>query len=345
MSSSFRNQRIFITQVNTYLGATLADYFLSAGAEVIGCVVDKTENSPLYDLLNIPGRIQLFFLDTKNPEVLTQALNNSLASLVVHLGEVGSLISPKDGASDLLTESVQTNLAILENLRVTGTIRGLIYLGSDKVYRKKDADGNSIEGPLREESPLGASDILSTSRLLGENLVETYRHNFFTNEKFHLHKIRLVTLRLGGVFGPGDLSEASLVHQVSRSLLFGESLTIKNPNSLRQWTFVKDQVRGISKVAQKIFAGDKMSPVYNISSPGSFSVAEIIEKLSQVSGKVAEYSTSKSPLASVSRHREQNSELALKELSWAPENTLENALLETFNWYKEYYSTQKSDTL
>lgn len=338
-------RRVFISQVNSYFGAALADYLLRQGCQVTGFVDETTENSAYFDLLNIPGRISLVFGKLSDSNSMSMALEDSFSEFVIHLGVMGSLSSAKVNPQNIFTSSVESTVGILENLRNTGTIRGLIYVSSDKVYRSKNDQGEYHTQALKETSALAASDFTTTARLLAENILDSYRLNVFPSEKFHLHKIRLVTLRLGGSFGAGDLSESSLVHQICRSILFQEPLVIKNPSSLRSWTYIQDQLLGIAKVMSLVFEGQKISPIYNLCNPGQSSVAEIVKVLESISGKVANSNISSTPLASISRHREQNSDLALKELQWQPETSLEKSLQETFKWYKEFYSAQKSDTL
>lgn len=342
---SLEDRRVFITQVNSYFGAALADFLLQQGCQVTGFVDESTENSAYFDLLNIPGRISLVFGQLSDSSSVNQALENSFSEIVIHLGVMGSLSSGKVNPQKIFVSSVESTLGILENLRNTGTIRGLIYISSDKVYRSTDDQGNYHTQSLTENAALAASDFTTTARLLAENIIDSYRLSVFPSEKFHLHKIRLVTLRLGGSFGPGDLSEKSLVHQISRSILFQEPLIVKNPASLRSWTYLQDQFLGIRNTMSLLFQGQKMNSAYNLCRPGQVSVAEIVSILEAISGKSANSNISTASLASISRHREQNSELAFKDLQWQPENSLEKSLQETFKWYKEFYSAQKSDTL
>ncbi len=338
-------RRVFITQVNSYFGAALADYLLNQGCQVAGFVDESSENSVYFDLLNIPGRIALTFGRLSEANSVSAALESSLSEVIIHLGVLGSLSSSKVNPQKIFTESVESTVGILENLRNTGTIRGLIYISSDKVYRSTNDQGQYHNQSLTETAALAASDFTTTARLLAENILDSYRLNVFPSEKFHLHKIRLVTLRLGGGFGAGDLSEGSLIHQICRSLLFQEALVVKNPSSLRSWTYLQDQFLGIAQAMSLILEGKKLNFAYNLSSPGQSSVADIVRILEKISGKVANSNIPSTPLASVSRHREQNSELATQELLWSPAFSLEKALQETFKWYKEFYSARKSDIL
>lgn len=338
-------KRIFITQVNNYFGSMLADHFLQKGDEVVGFVDIDSESTPIFDHFNISGRCSLVYGDLADKVQIKDLLAGSMADLVVHQPAIGSLASSRVDAEKAMTTSTNSTLAILESLKTTASIRAVLLVSSDKVYRNSESSGSSGDEYLSEFSVVEPSDYTTTARLLAENILETYRKNEFPTKKFHLHKIRLATVRLGGALGPGDLNADSLVHKLCRSLLFGETISIKNPNSLRQWTSIVDQINGVDLLVNAMLAGDKISSVYNLSADNNMTVLELLKLLEVVTGKNANYSTGEKLLASLSRHKKINSQLACQQLGWTPENTLEKALLEAFNWYKEFYSAQNSATL
>jgi CDP-glucose 4,6-dehydratase len=149
--------------------------------------------------------------------------------------------------------------------------------------------------------------------------------------------LRIMSARAGNVFGGGDWSNERLIPDFFRALKSGNSIKLRNPESVRPWQFVIEPLLGYLKLAQYAFQLDfyefdsfNFGPNYdsqisvsNLSQLFHTRLADL--KIDYGINDVAEFHES-----SVLRL---NSEKSSTLLGWEPFMTLENAVEFTCEWY------------
>ena len=104
-------------------------------------------------------------------------------------------------------------------------VRAAVLATTDKVYEQA-ANGP----PCREGDRLGGSDPYSASKACAEVVASSYRNCVFTDKR-----LAIATARAGNVFGGGDWSADRLIPDAARAFSRGESLSVRNPESVRPW--------------------------------------------------------------------------------------------------------------
>ncbi len=281
------------------------------------------------------------FGDLGDGASLREALQFAEADVLLHLGETGLLRDSETRPIDTFAKSALGTAHLMELLRETGSIRSVVVVSSDKVYqRKPDA------AAYRESDGVAAGAILPTAKLCAELIALSYRQSFFSPEKYNKHKVALATTRIGAAIGGGDFTTQALIPEIVKSFVAHEPIEIRNPQSVRPWIHVQDQVRGLLLLSQGLYEkGPKLAPTYNLGPAVCHSVGEVVRLAAECWGEKALGLLRLEPRSTPSVHGELNSELAAKDLGWTVEDDLKKSLKETLQWYKEFYSLGKSAIL
>lgn len=348
--SFWKNKRVFLTYPTSFLGAWTALSLQHLGAQVFGFAGAsgaslKTPN--LFDLTNLAQNISMTYGDLRDAETFRQVLQFAQADIVIHLAEYGLLKEAEKSPLEVISKTVMGTANLMELLRETASIRSVVVVSSDKVYARSAENKDLVE-----DNNVAAREILSTAKLCSEFVSLSYRHTFFNPEKYNKHKIALATARVGNAIGGGDFTEGALIPDAVQSFLDKKSFEIRNPNSVRPWIHVLDQVAGILLLAEALYVkGPKLSMTYNLGATEYESVGDVMSKFTQAWGttwssvaSATETSAENSAGTSIGRslHGRMNSDLAKKDLDWSPQWDLSKLLAETARWYLDYYAGHSS---
>ncbi|MBV2169144.1 MAG: NAD-dependent epimerase/dehydratase family protein [Bdellovibrio sp.] len=332
--SFWKGKRVFLTSPTSFLGSWIALSLQHLGAQVFGFGESATTQPNLFDLANLAQSISMTYGDLRNEETFRQALQFAQADVVIHLGESGLLKEAEKNSLDIFSKSVLGTNLLMELLRETASIRSVVVVSSDKVYAR--SSGNH---PLQENDPVEAQDILPTAKLCSEFVALAYRQTFFNPEKYNKHKVAIATARIGAGIGGGDFAEGSLIPEAVQSFANNKAFTLRNPNSVRPWIHVFDQVAGILMLAEKLYVkGPKLAPTYNLGASEYESVGEVIKEFRQAWAAGGSVTSDEAIKGSLSLHSQLSSALARQDLGWAPRWDLAQSLQQTADWYRDYYS-------
>lgn len=340
VSTSFwQGKRVFVTYPTSFLGAWVSLALQHLGAQVFGFAESSIKTPNLFDLSNLAQNISMTYGDLRNEETFREVMQFAQADVVIHLGDFGLLKEAEKTPLEVISKSVMGTAILMELLRETASVRSVVVVSSDKVYAR-----SSENKELTENDNVTAREILPTAKLCSELVALSYRNTFFNPEKYNKHKIALATARVGNAIGGGDFTESALIPDAVQSFLDKKSFEIRNPNSVRPWIHVLDQVCGILLLAEALYKkGPKLSMTYNLGATEYESVGEVMKKFSQIWGTSWSSVTSSAEVKSAaSLHGRMSCDLAKKDLEWSPQWDLSKALTETAKWYLDYYSGSSS---
>lgn len=306
------------------------------GAQVFAISETPATDTQLFDLMNLGQQLAVTYGPSNDEHLLRQALNFAQADVVIHLGEFGSLQDTDKNPVELFSKSFLSTNLLMNLMRETASVRSVVVVSSDKVYERTQ---NSTS--INEDCKVAAKEILPTAKLCSELMALSYRHSYFNPAKYNKHKIAIATARLGSSIGGGDFSGASLVPQIVRSLLDGSSLEIRNPNSVRPWIHVLDQVNGLLKLSEALYVrGPKLAETYNLGATEYRSVGEVAHEFARswLKEDQAILTLNEQKVDSaLSIHNRLDSSLALQHLGWKPSWDLSTSIEKTVKWYQGFY--------
>jgi UDP-glucose 4-epimerase len=247
--------RILVTGGSGFIGSHVVDKLAAAGFEPR--IYDLRE-SPHHE----PGSVDTVTGDLLDGETLRAAMADCGA--VVHLAayaDVGVVAEEPVAAEECNSRGT---LAVLEAARATGT--RVVYGSTIWVY------GNSGDGVIDEESPIGLPDHLYTaSKLAGEMYCTSYAE---------LYDVPCTILRFGIPYGPRARPSAVIPIFVSKALK-GEPLTIAGDGSqTRRFVYVEDLADGVVAALEHGAEGR----VYNLAGDETVTIRELAEVISGIVG-------------------------------------------------------------
>ena len=111
----------------------------------------------------------------------------------------------------------------------------------------------SGSGGIGKMNPWVGFDPYSNSKACSELVTSSYRDSFFNPKNYAAHGVGLASARSGNVIGGGDWAKDRLVPDCIRSILKGEKIIIRNPQSIRPWQHVLEPLSGYLILAQKLY--------------------------------------------------------------------------------------------
>lgn len=315
------------------------------GTEIVKQLIDKNAKVSIFDKkYDSNSRLALEMLlekcrfiqgDITDREAVNGIIKNTSPEIIIHLA---GKIPPEEESHELNSlweTNIQGTWVLLESCRKYqennqgAKIKKIILASSELVYKQ---DNQEKKG---EDSPLGPSNPYSCSKLAADILAQTYSKTY---------KLPITILRCSSFYGPGDANPSHLIYGAVSSALSGKAPVIKgNGETKRCFTYVEDMADAFVK------AGENQSSdltIYNISSSEQISIAEIVKKIINISGKDVNYSlqfdSQKQPQTNSSQ---MDSSLAKEQLSWEEKTTLEQGLEKTISWYKNYFFKESSPSI
>lgn len=330
MEASFwAGKRVLITGHTGFKGSWLAFWLKHVEAEVCGYALAPENQPNLYENLGLETEINSVVGDVRNLADFEKTLDAFQPEIVFHLA-AQSLVrkSYRDPVETYATNVIGT-VNVLDAARRADSVKAIVVITTDKVYENKE-----WHWAYRENERLGGFDPYSNSKACAELAVAAYRNSFFAESS-----TLIATARAGNVIGGGDWSKDRLLPDVFRSLVFGESLEIRNPASIRPWQHALEPLNGYLMLAEKLCAGEnRFADAWNFgpSDEDSREVGWILEEIRAVWNEPVNWQISESVQPHEARLLKLDSAKAKNELKWLPKLSLREALNLTVEWYQDF---------
>jgi CDP-glucose 4,6-dehydratase len=221
---------------------------------------------------------------------------------------------------------------VLDACRHVGTIKGIIVITTDKVYRN-----NEWVWGYRETDALGGKDPYSASKAACEFVVSSYRDSFFAKAS---PPVSVAVARAGNIVGGGDWAEDRIVADIVRAIVSSTAMKLRNPKSTRPWQHVLSACHGYLLIGAGLMEGTQAGDAWNFGPDGAETrpVAEVIEAFSRGWRRPEiVYEPSSLTEAGVLMIDAQR---ARQILGWDPAWRFDEVFQRTANWYRDYYEKQ-----
>ena len=280
---SLKNKNVFITGISGFVGSHLAKHLLNEGANVFGLVRRRADGTIPQNLkyLGIEKETRLLEGDVRDVSSIASALDISKPDIIFHFAAQSFIPRSFSCPGETMEINCLGTANLLEAVRSKELNPVIVFAGSseeyglvffsDTQYQHAISKYGVIfpppvsipELPITETNPLRPMSPYAVSKVYADYLVRNY------HTCFGLKTVVSRGFNQEGV-GRGKMFVTSTITRQVMQLKRGEidKIIIGNVNAFRDWSHIKDILKGYCLLAEKGRYGD----VYNQGSQRTNSV-------------------------------------------------------------------------
>ena len=311
----------FVTGATGLVGSWLARRLLTAGAELVCLVRDWVPQSELVRSRHIE-QLTVVRGDIRERDMLERTLGEYEIDTVIHLA--AQTIVPIANRNPIST--FETNIAgtwnLLEACRRSPKVKQIVTASSDKAY------GDQEVLPYDESTPLRGQHPYDVSKSAADLIAHAYAVSY---------DLPVVVTRCGNFFGGGDLNWNRIVPGTIRSVLRGQAPVIRSDgNFVRDYFYVEDGAAAYMLLAEQLAACPELrGEAFNFSYGTQMTVLELTHRILALMGSDLQPEV-RNEAANEIRKQYLNADKARQSLGWSPLFTLEQGLIKTIAWYRDF---------
>ena len=315
-------KKIVVTGCAGFIGSSISSELLSLGYTVLG--IDSL--SSYYDinikranLRNLESFEKFHFLKKSINHLIEKDFNTHEWDLCVHLAASPGVLPSVDNAEEYHLNNVTGTSNLLKNLNEVG-IKKIIFASSSSVY--KDNGIGLFKEQENETSPLSP---YGKTKLKGESLLAEYHKKMGFD---------VLILRLFSVYGPKIRPDLALF-KFANAMLENKPISIYGDGtSQRDYTHIKDVVKGMLSAIRFIGENNSIMEIINIGNGNPIrlnTLIKLLEKELQISAQVNYIDSKKAEM----QYTGANISKARSILSYNPDIEFKRGVHEFIHWFKE----------
>ena len=334
----WNDKRVLITGHTGFKGSWLSIWLKKLGAKVYGYSLEPNTKHGVYSIVNnrniLDGEA---IADIRDYAKIYQFIVDNEIEVVFHLAAQPLVKAGYAFPLDTFSVNVMGLLQVLEATKMSGCVKAVINVTSDKCYKNV-----GWEWPYREIDELGGDDPYSASKACAEIVTECFRKSFLSPQN-----IAIASARAGNVIGGGDWAEDRLVPDFIRSYTNKKPFIIRNPKATRPWQHVIEPLAGYLMLGEKLLSmPDVYSTAWNFGPENKSvkTVAEISNLMVDIFD-AGEWIHQKQDNLSEAQKLSLDSSKSKNLLPWKPIWDVEKAMELTLEWYNGYMKNENLEDI
>jgi UDP-glucose 4-epimerase len=302
--------KVLVTGGSGFIGSHVTDKLRDKGVEV-----------RIFDMVLPTFRKDIEFYQGSLLDLEALRMAMSGVDAIYHLAAIADVKDVFQEPYYSESINVRGTINVLEAVRRSNAPKRVIYGSTTWVY--SEVTQSSVD----ETTPLSApSHLYTATKIASEYYCQSYSK---------LYNIPVTILRYGIPYGP-RARDGAVVPIFVKKALSGEPLTLAGDGSqFRKFIYVEDLAEGNALALQAV----GKNKIYNLDGTDKITIRNIAETIQKLIGNVKiEYTPARPGDFS---GKEVSSELARKELGWAPKVPFEEGVRRYIEWYKS--RTQKRE--
>lgn len=316
------DKRVFITGSAGFLGSWTVKELNRRGATTIGYVRDgghhvtRRDDPETEPHFTVHGRLEDY-------ETVLRGINEHEADTVLHLGAQPIVGVANRSPRSTFEANIRGTWNVLDACReLRRQVKRIVVASSDKAY------GQAAKLPYDETMPLNGNHPYDASKSCTDIIAQTYHHSY---------GLPVCITRAGNFFGGRDLNFNRVVPGVVRWALRGEQPVLRSDGSMiRDYIYVRDVVLAYLALAERMEDPALHGHAFNFSTEQPISVITLVRRILSAAGRddlqpiILAEATNEIPEQHLSAAK------ARSLLDWSPVWTLDRALEETIDWYRDW---------
>jgi CDP-glucose 4,6-dehydratase len=316
----WRHRPVAVTGATGLLGGHLTGKLVDLGAEVVVLVRDTVPLTPVTARWH--DRVSIVRGSVEDQTLDERLLGEYEVRTLFHLAAQTQVEVTNRNPASTWTANILGTAAMLEAARRSPAVEQVVTASSDKAY------GVQPDLPYDEEMPLLARNPYDVSKACGDLVASSYWHTW---------GLPVCVTRCGNFYGPGDLNWERLVPGTTRSLLERRRPIIRSDGTLvRDYLYVVDGALAYLQLAEAMADDPALcGEAFNFSTETPMTVLDVVAVLQRLTGQALDPDVRASAEHEIpAQHL--SAAKARKLLGWTPRWSIERALAETVDWYRDY---------
>ncbi len=254
MKNFYSGKSVFVTGHTGFKGSWLCKALILCGAKVTGYALEAETTPSLFELSGIENQMTSVIGDIRDFASLKSAFDAAEPEIVFHLAAQPIVRESYKNPLYTYETNVMGTANLLECVRMSDTVRSVLNVTTDKVYKNFEVDRG-----YREDEQLDGFDPYSNSKSCSELVTHCYKSSYLD-----AMGVAVSTARAGNVIGGGDFSVDRIIPDCCRAALSGNAVSIRNPKSIRPYQHVMEPIYAYMMLAYKQYEDMSNSDWYNV---------------------------------------------------------------------------------
>lgn len=321
INSFWQDRSVLVTGCTGLLGSWLTQELVLRGANVVGLVRDWVPRSRLFTQ-GLSHRITTVYGRVEDLPTLERVINEYEIDTVFHLAAQTIVGYANREPLATFEANIKGTWNLLEACRRVGGVSRIIIASSDKAY------GDQTVLPYDETTPLQGEHPYDVSKSCTDLISRTY---------YVTYGLPVCITRCGNFYGGGDLNFNRLVPDTIASALREKPVVIRSDGTyIRDYFYVKDGVLAYLHLAEQMDRAEVLGEAFNFSNELQITVLELVEKILKLMHKSYLEPVIQGQAQHEIKHQYLSAQKARRLLNWSPQYSLDTALLETIEWYRNF---------
>ena len=325
MAGFWQDRPTLVTGGTGLVGSWLVERLRAAGADVVCLVRDRVPQSRLCSA-GLIDKVKCVTGDVRNQALCERILGEYEIDTVIHLAAQTIVGVANRNPVSTFDSNIRGTWALLEACRRSPGVKQIVAASSDKAY------GHQDKLPYEESAPLKGMHPYDVSKSCADLIAQAYAHSY---------GLQVTITRCGNFYGGGDLNWSRIVPGTIRSVIRGERPIIRSDGSyIRDYFYVEDGAAAYMLLAERL-AGDPelRGHAFNFSNELQITVLQLVQKIIRLMGSCLTPDV-RNEVSNEIRRQYLSAAKATAMLGWKPLFTLEEGLLRTVDWYREYFDRE-----
>ena len=304
----WNNAKVLVTGAHGFTGSHLTRQLTLQGAKVRALVKASSDHSNLSDLA---GKIEIFNGDVTDLQGLYKACEG-----IEYIFNPAAIVPVMDARKDP-QRAFQVNSIGSFNVAWAGLkcgMKKMLHVSTCHVY------GNVKELPIKETTVPQPGDLYAASKYAAEIYLRPLIDE----------GAPVVISRAFAKYGPGQGAQY-LIPRIISQMVAGETPKLGSPRPSRDYSHIVDIVKGYMVLLEKGTPGE----IYHLGSDKETTVGEVYKTIAKILNVTAEPVWNDSTRPQDIMRLFGDSSTTRKKFGWKPENSLEEGLKDTIQWWKK----------
>ena len=330
MNSFWQDRSVLVTGCTGLLGSWMTQELVARGARVVGLVRDWVPQSRLFTE-GLSQKITAVYGCLEDLATLERAINEHEIDTVFHLAAQTIVGVANREPLATFEANIKGTWNVLEACRRVGGVSRIVIASSDKAY------GDQEILPYDETTPLQGEHPYDVSKSCADLICRTY---------YVSYGLPVCVTRCGNFYGGGDLNFNRIVPDTVRSAMREKPVVIRSDGSyIRDYFYVKDGILAYLHLAEQMDRLEILGEAFNFSNELQITVLDLVQKILKLMGKPYLKPIILNQAKNEIKHQYLSAEKARRLLNWQSKYNLDDALMETIEWYRAFLTPESEPAL